>query len=251
MLDRQAPEGCRCSTNALIGSVLNLSAVSGSAMSYSCICLQTIVAAMQDCRHSGRAREARGHEVAYMRMPVAVLAALLASTAASVVAQQADVGGDALPATEARERVDPLVVLEDVRLALRGSKDVPAGAVTAVVHADTIVLTGEVPTEVEAARALAVAEQNSQGVRIASHLTVSGSRPVPTQVPEVVREVESALRADPRTRNLGVVVSIDAEEVIGLHGLVPSRESRAAAEQVAGRVEGVKRVSSRLVVAGE
>jgi len=186
-----------------------------------------------------------------MRAPAAILAAFLAATCSSVTTYPAAVAEDAFPAAQGSEKVDPRMVLEDVRLALRGSKEVPAGAVTAVVHADTIVLTGEVSTESQAARALAVAEQNSQGVRVASHLTVTGSRPEPTQVPELVRVVEAALRADSRTRNLGVVVSIDAEDVIGLHGLVPSKESRAAAEQVARGVEGVQRVSSRLVVAGE
>jgi osmotically-inducible protein OsmY len=185
-----------------------------------------------------------------MRAPAAILAAFLAACS-SAITYPAAAEENASSAARVSERVDPRVALEDVRLALRGSKELPAGAVTAVVHADTIVLTGEVSTESQAARALAVAEQNSQGVRVASHLNITGSRPEPAQVPELVRVVEAALRADSRTRNLGVVVSIDAEDVIGLHGLVPSKESRAAAEQVARGVEGVQRVSSRLVVAGE
>jgi len=191
-----------------------------------------------------------------MRTPAAILAAVLASCgsalSAAAAAQDPAAAQEDLPlAAQGGEKVDPRIVLEDVRLALRGSKEVPSDAITAVVHADTIVLTGEVSTESQAARALALAEQNSQGVRIASHLTVTGSRPQPVQVPELVGVVEAALRADSRTRNLGVVVSIDARNVIGLHGLVPSKESRAAAEEVARGVEGVQGVSSRLVVAGE
>jgi osmotically-inducible protein OsmY len=174
--------------------------------------------------------------------------ALLLASGGSGQAQPAAADG---ASAEVHEKVDPQVVVQDVRLALRGSNEVPSGAVTAVVHAGTIVLTGEVASEAQAARAVSVAEQKSRGVRVASHLTIAASRPVPTQAPQLVRDVEAALRADPRTSNLGVVVSIDAGEVIGLHGLVPSRDSRAVAEQVAAGVRGVQRVSSRLVVAGE
>lgn len=164
-----------------------------------------------------------------------------------------EVGAEPVQAVQpqAREKTDPRLVVEEVNRALRGARDLPAGVVTALVHADTIVLTGEVPSEAQAARALAVAEQSAQDVRVASHLTVASGGAGTPQVPALVRSVETALRADPRTTNLGILVSIEGQDVIGLHGLVPSRESGAAAEQVAARVQGVGRVSSQLVIAGE
>lgn len=188
-----------------------------------------------------------------MSIPGICMAACLLAGGSMAGAQQAPDAAAGQPDATAAAK-EPAVAMADIKRALRTAEDVPAAAISVNVHADTVVLTGEVESELQAARALAVAQQQAGGVRVSSHVEVRpGQQAIETRAAAsaVVREVEQALRQDRRTANLGVAVTIDDEEVIGLHGLVPSRESRAAAEEVAARVDGVKRVSSRLVVPGE
>lgn len=158
-----------------------------------------------------------------------------------------------MPGGETPVKKDPRTAVQDIQRALRMADDVPADAVSVAVHAETVVLSGEVGSAVQAARALSLAQQHAGDVKVSSHVEVKAPAgvPAPTATPVLVREVERALKADHRTANLGVAVSIDADQVIGLHGLVPTRESRAAAEEIAARVDGVQGVSSRLMVAGE
>lgn len=144
---------------------------------------------------------------------------------------------------------NPQLAAEQVKLALRDAAGLPRTVVVST-HADIVVLTGEVDSELDASRVLAVAEQAAAGVRVSSQLEVRPTGEA-AEVTSRVREVEQALRRDPRTATLGIAVSIDDAQVIGLHGLVASPEHRHAAEQVAGRVPGVKRVRSHLVVPGE
>jgi osmotically-inducible protein OsmY len=63
----------------------------------------------------------------------------------------------------------------------------------------------------------------------------------------VVRDVETALRQDARTAKLQVTVGIDDQQTVQLGGLVPSAADRAAAEAVAARVKGVRRVENGLI----
>lgn len=153
------------------------------------------------------------------------------------------------------EKKDPARAVADIQRALRDEKEVPAGRISVAVHADTVVLSGEVDSESQAARAMSLAQQHAGDVRVSSHVEVrpktTGASEAEAAASALVREVESALKQDRRTASLGVAVSVDEQQVIGLHGLVPSRESRAAAEEVAAGVDGVRRVSSHLVVPGE
>lgn len=154
----------------------------------------------------------------------------------------------------ARQARDVDAAVQDITAAMRADDAVPAGAITVAVHADTVVLSGTVGTAAQAARALSIAQQHADGVRVTSHVEVreeAEASVISAQALALVHEVERALKQDRRTTSLGVAVSIDDDQVVSLHGLVPSRESRAAAEEVAARVSGVKRVSSRLVVPGE
>lgn len=158
------------------------------------------------------------------------------------------------PASPAAPLKQPDAAVADIQRALHHADDVPAEAISVTVHADTVVLSGEVESQLQAARILALAQQEAGGVRVSSHVEVrptAAAGEVRESASAVIREVENALRQDRRTASLGVAVSIDDEQVVGLHGLVPSRESRAAAEEVAARVDGVKRVDNRLVVPGE
>lgn len=186
-------------------------------------------------------------------MQPAIIAAtcLLLAPPLSMAGQVA--GADAMDgagqAAPAAAPIDPLVAAEQVKSALRDAAGVPRSIIVST-HASTVVLAGEVDSELDASRALAVAEQAAAGVRVSSQLEVRSGGEVP-QATSRVREVEQALRADPRTANLGISVSIDDAQVIGLHGLVASADNRRVAEEVAGRVPGVKRVRSHLVVPGE
>jgi osmotically-inducible protein OsmY len=151
------------------------------------------------------------------------------------------------------EKKDPAAVAEQVKRALRSAAGVPEHEVTVTTHAETIVLTGEVDSTAEAARALSVAEAAAGGVRVSSNIEVrSEEQPQATaQAAQLVRDVDQALHRDSRTASLGIVVSIDERQVINLHGLVPSRASRAAAEEVARGVAGVKQIDSHLLAPGE
>lgn len=159
---------------------------------------------------------------------------------------------DAVPPA-AMPQKDPRAAARDVEQALGKAEGVRAGDVQVSTHAETVVLTGEVGSDAAASRAQAVAEEAAGGLRVSSQIKV---RPGEEQVMEartarLVKNVEEALRRDPRTAELGVAVSIDDGQVIGLHGLVPDRTGRAAAEDVAGKVAGVTQVRSHLVIPGE
>lgn len=179
------------------------------------------------------------------------IAAMLAATILGVAAPEsrAQQPGPA-PAAAAKS---PAVAAQNVEQALLDTPGIPAGGVTVSTHADTVVLSGEVGSEVDVARAVAVAEAASGGVRVSNQMAVHpDAQPAARQqAMQLVRNVEQALRLDERTENLGVAVSVDDAQVIGLHGLVPNRESRAAAEEVAARAAGATRLRSHLVVPGE
>lgn len=179
---------------------------------------------------------------------IAILAGVGVASAAERPATPADA-----PPQAAAAQVDPQVAAGDVSRALRATPGVPAAGVVVSTHADTVVLTGEVGSEVEAARAVSVAEQAAGGLRVSSQISIrpGEQQTAEEQAAQLVRSIEQALREDPRTANLGVAVSVDAAQVIGLHGLVPTRESRTVAEDLASRVAGATRVRSHLVIPGE
>jgi osmotically-inducible protein OsmY len=186
-----------------------------------------------------------------MQPAILAVVGLLCAPACAVAGEPAagGPGADQPPSAAVASPRDPVLAAAQVKSALRDAAGVPRSVVVST-HADTIVLTGQVDSQLQAARALEVAGQAAAGVRVSSQIEVRAAAPEP-QLTSRVREVEQALRADPRTAGLGVSVSIDDAQVIGLHGLVASAESRRVAEQVASRVPGVKRVHSHLVVPGE
>lgn len=190
-----------------------------------------------------------------MKMPLAAFGLLLlagqhglADAAEAIATPAVAVGQEAISPDP-----DAGMAAERVREALRRAGASPGDEVIVSTHSGTIVLTGELGSEVDVARALSLAEQAAGGLRVSSQITLRPTaEDAARQAAKLAREVEMALRQDGRTANLGVAVSIDDEtQMIGLHGLVPSAESRRAAEDVAARVAGVKRVRSQLVVPGE
>lgn len=64
----------------------------------------------------------------------------------------------------------------------------------------------------------------------------------------VLRSVDAALRADPRTAELGLRLTMDNNGAIAMRGDVPSKQSRAAAESIATKTAGPNRVENRIVV---
>lgn len=144
---------------------------------------------------------------------------------------------------------DPDLAASAVRRAIAGMREPSAKNVSVATHASTVVLTGTASSDAEASRIVSTAETAAGGVRVLSQLEVEPSTDAaePAASTQLVRDVESALRRDPRTASLDVSVSIDAQQTIGLHGLVPSRESREAAQAVAQQTRGVNRIDNRLV----
>jgi osmotically-inducible protein OsmY len=188
-------------------------------------------------------------------MKALLLAALSITVTAQGVATAQEAAADATAAAPAATTPkDPKTAAREVEQALKRSEGVPKQGLAVSTHADTVILTGEVKTDAEAARAQSVAEIIAEPLRVSSQIQVRpDERSTAGQgaTVKLVSDVEAALKRDQRTANLGVSVSIDDKQVIGLHGLVPSRASRTAAEDVAGRVAGVKQVRSHLVVPGE
>jgi hypothetical protein len=66
---------------------------------------------------------------------------------------------------------------------------------------------------------------------------------------QLVRRIETALRNDTRTARLGIDVRAEESNLIGLHGSVPSVESRTAVIDLAAKVAGAARIRNHLVVA--
>jgi len=144
---------------------------------------------------------------------------------------------------------DPETAAAAVTKALRESRELNASKISVATHASIVVLSGSVTDEAQAARANSIAERAADGVRVSSNIQVD--QPVATLAPsssaQVVRDVETALRQDARTAKLQVTVGIDDQQTVQLGGLVPSAADRAAAEAVAARVKGVRRVENGLI----
>lgn len=193
------------------------------------------------------------------RAPLALLAAVIAGAtfilATDAIARPLQLmaaapqsgSSEAPPGSER----SPDEVARKVTAALASAPGVPARDISVTTHAGTIILSGKVGSEAEAARATAAAEAvaTGEGARVTSQLEVR--EPVVTAREQadadLVSAVQSALQADARTAELDVTVAAQPGQIITLHGLVPSRESRATAQRIAASVKGVSQVENRLV----
>jgi osmotically-inducible protein OsmY len=148
---------------------------------------------------------------------------------------------------------DPAVAAEAVKRALAELREPSAAKVNVATHASIVVLTGSASSDAEASRIVSAAERAAGGVRVMSQLDVKPSTDAaqPAASMQLVSDVEAALRRDPRTKDLEVTVSLDAQQTIVLQGLVPSRENRAAAQAVAQQTRGVNRIENRLLTASQ
>lgn len=64
----------------------------------------------------------------------------------------------------------------------------------------------------------------------------------------IFRSVDEALRTDPRTAKLGVRLTMGNNGTIAMHGDVPSKQSRAAAEAIATKAAGPGRIENHISV---
>jgi len=167
-------------------------------------------------------------------------------TAASLVMAQPGMAAETEPK-------DLNAVAAAVTQALKGTKEINSRNISVTTHASTVVLSGKVATEPEAARALTVAEKAAAGTRVTSNLEVEppAEGTAHAASAQLVKDVQAALHKDPRTANLPITVSIDGQKGIALHGLVPARQDRAAAQTVALQVNGVTKVDNRLQTPGD
>jgi osmotically-inducible protein OsmY len=163
----------------------------------------------------------------------------------------------ARPALTPAAEPDPEASAEKVRQALRETSGVPAAEISVGTHAGTILLTGEADSEAERVAANAAAQKAAAGTRVSNNIEVRPlaerspqAQQIAEQKSQVVQDVEAALLADTRTANLGVAVTSEDGKVVVLQGLVPTRESRTAAQTLASQVKGVSRVDNRLQLPG-
>jgi osmotically-inducible protein OsmY len=154
------------------------------------------------------------------------------------------------PAAEQRPAVPEAV--ENVKRALKEETQLRGKDINVSTHAETVVLTGNADSKADAARAVSTAQAAAGGLNVASQIEVKPQvQAAAAERTTPVHDVQEALKQDSRTVNLGIMVSVDERKEIGLHGLVPSRESRVAAEAVAKRASGNQRVRNYLKVPGE
>ena len=199
----------------------------------------------------GRMGKAMRHDSLYAALLIGTAA--LSSTA--LRAQEPAAGPTPAAAVMTPAKPDPAASAAKISKALQNDKEVPAADITVSTHAATVVLTGKVDTETEKAAASNVAEKAAEGTRVSNNLEVRPpeDRPLKDQQAAqqsaiAVRDVESALRADTRTSNLGITVSGTAGNTVVLQGLVPTRDDRTLVQSVAGKVKGVTRIDNRVTV---
>lgn len=99
--------------------------------------------------------------------------ALLLPGGAAIAAQQAEANSDEPAAATVPAKKTPAQAATDIRAALQASPDIAHGRISVNVHANAVVLAGDVDTESQAASALALAQQRAGGVRVASYVEVS------------------------------------------------------------------------------
>jgi osmotically-inducible protein OsmY len=193
-----------------------------------------------------------------MKLLLACMTIAFGATASRASAQELPADPARAAASEAAAKVDPEVAAASVSTALKAVKGVPGGAVTVATHAGIIVLSGEVDTEAQRVAAQAAAEKAAGGLRISSNIQVRAledrspkEQLAAQQAAQLVREVESALKADARTSNLGIIVSSAEANSVVLQGLVPTRENRTTVQNVVSQVKGVTRVDNRVLVLGD
>jgi osmotically-inducible protein OsmY len=185
-----------------------------------------------------------------MKRATLVFAVLLAGIPALESSGQAIDETQKPPTALDREENNPAKAAVRVREALKQEESAATRDISVGTHAGSIVVTGEAGSDAAAAKATATAEKAAEGTRVTTHIEVKEDAPPAAQseAARLARRVEDALKKDERTAHLGVTVIVDDQQLIGLHGLVPTRESRTLAESVASKVAGPGRIRNHLVI---
>jgi osmotically-inducible protein OsmY len=178
-----------------------------------------------------------------------LLAASLPVTSSAQAVQETQQSPTALD----REENNPAKAAARVSEALKQEAGKDTQDISVGTHADAVVVTGEASSDAAAAKAKSTAEKAAAGTRVTTHIEVKEGAPPAAQVEagQLARRVEAALKSDQRTASLGITVLVDDQQRVGLHGLVPTRESRTLAESVAGKAAGAGRIRNHLELPGK
>jgi len=103
----------------------------------------------------------------------------------------------------------------------------------------------------QAIRARQAQERDNAGQKAADEDTASQQSGPVSDIAQLLERVEAALRSDPRTQQLGIDVRLEEQDLVALHGAVPSVESRTAVMDVASKVAGATRVRNHLIVSAK
>jgi hyperosmotically inducible protein len=149
----------------------------------------------------------------------------------------------------AGEHIDDGALTARVKTALIGDARTKARQIDVETFKGVVQLNGFVDSA-EARTAATSVARNVPGVKsVKNNLQVGAERTAGRTVDDtgITAKVRAALIADPRTKSHQIEVSTNAG-VVQLGGFVDTATSKAAAEQLAARVEGVTRVNNRLEV---
>ncbi len=144
---------------------------------------------------------------------------------------------------------------EDLRLAARVGRrltadpDVERFAIDVDVIDGVVTLRGVVDDLDSAEEAALIAKRTEGVVRVVNKLEIAGDEPDEPFAGDlgIRAAVGTRLLADPEVRRVSIDVDV-IDGVVYLSGVVDDREAKLAAERIAGRVAGVRRVENELQV---
>jgi hyperosmotically inducible protein len=149
----------------------------------------------------------------------------------------------------AGETIDDGALTARVKTALIADERTKARQIDVETFRGEVQLNGFVDSAAARTAATSVARSVSGVANVTNNLQVGGDRTAGQVVDDgtITAQVRSALIDDPRTKSHQIEVDTN-DGVVQLGGFVDSATNKAAAEQLAGRVAGVTRVSNRLEV---
>ncbi|MEO8463851.1 MAG: BON domain-containing protein [Gammaproteobacteria bacterium] len=149
----------------------------------------------------------------------------------------------------AGEHIDDATLTAKVKTALIGDERTKARQIDVETFKGVVQLNGFVDSAAAKTAAASVARGVSGVGSVKNNLQVGADRTAGRTVDDtgITAKVRAALIDDPRTKSHQIEVTTNGG-VVQLGGFVDTAASKAAAEQLAGRVAGVTRVTNRLQV---
>lgn len=149
----------------------------------------------------------------------------------------------------AGEFIDDGALTARVKTALTGDERTKARQIDVETYRGEVQLNGFVDSAAAKTAASSVAQSVDGVATVTNNLQVGADRTAGRVVDDstITAQVRSALIDDPRTKSHQIEVDTNAG-VVQLGGFVDSATNKSAAEQLAGRVAGVTRVTNRLEV---